>query len=130
MLSPSSWTPESVRYLLEHGERIRPRHTLYNALGVKGSCHLDAAEIWADDSRRRTVWTGFFCSPDGLWGEHSWVMVKGFSLIDPWPPEYAERLYFGVPIRTQEVGLLFNLGWCVSRPENIGLIELFRPAHT
>ena len=79
-------------HILTRGHTFPGKATMQ--VGIPCRCHQNAAELWAADSARMAIATGYALSPDGLWRQHSWVILcdKPNRAIET---TIARTLYFG-----------------------------------
>lgn len=108
-------TPEDIQQILTRGAFFGKTHK--RMPGAKSQCHRNSALCWDANREVARIATGFALSSDGIWREHSWVVLErkpGANPANPkawWTVETTENRvrYFGYILTPKECELfLFN----------------------
>jgi len=86
---------EHLDALLKRGTLAQaPAWTFDFVEGARNACHWNTAKIHRRDPKRFDIATGYALSDDGLWRQHSWIVVRSAKVIvETTVPRLA---YFGI----------------------------------
>src|SRR5215216_6419350 len=62
-----------IEQLLERGQPLAGRSRLKRG---PGKCHENSALLWNADRDKMFIATGYALSEDGVWRQHSWIVLR------------------------------------------------------